>query len=63
MKIDYEKLNFSSERQKAVVNARIKQGYEAFNGQQMGKTGIACIKGKHRMLINSNGYDIFVKPQ
>ena len=62
MLINWNKpLEYLSEEQRIVVEYRINKGYDAGMCERFGKTGlIAVIKGKHRMVIDAKGYDIFV---
>ena len=49
-----------TDAQKAVVNYRTRAGYKAYHCKYLGKPGIYLEKGKHSLVINEDGYDIFV---
>lgn len=63
---DVNNLEFFSDNQKAVVNAKLKrQGYKAANIQypDHGQKFIYCVNERgHRMVINLDGYDVGIMP-
>ena len=49
-----------TDNQTAVVNYRLRSGYKAYKCKYLGiKNCVYATKGKHNMVINDNGYDIF----
>ena len=50
-----------TDNQTAVVNYRLRSGYKAYECKYLGISDcVYCVKGKHNMVINNNGFDIFV---
>lgn len=50
---------FLTGTQEVVVKARIKQGYEV---QRLSNGNWQAWKGRHTMVINCLGYDVYVRP-
>lgn len=61
---DDDDISFSTKAQKVVVEKRLASGYKFIGYFQstsgVGAYDVAIVKGRHRMHINSLGYDTFV---